>query len=340
MRIASALKHLSGRLGLLLVSLVLLTYLALALAPFRWVPPRRSANAAVIGTAGLTFSAPGLARTRAAPAWLEQAAEHGRLHLELRLRTYDPERRRLGRIFTVSRDYHFRNLTLDQDGPDLVLRLRRPGSTPNGKPLYRLAGVLGDTGWHEVEGVITPGRLRVALDGRVALTTTLPERPLVDWDRRYLVALGNELNGNLPWQGEVARAVVEVGGERVDYASPGILELPEQFWAFGNRPTWLFEDYVYPHSIEDWITNFASFIPLGFLLAALGGRRGSWRRALVVCAVASLVVELAQGFFSRHPATMDWVLNTLGGGAGAVMAQWLVNRAPENTTAADERTAH
>jgi len=324
---AIALRHLSGRLGLLLVALVLLAYLALALAPFRWVPPRRSLNGASTDAGGLRFSAPGLAQTREAPAWLEHAAANGTLRLDLRLRAYAPGRDDPGRIFTVSRDYHFRNLSLDQRGPDLVLQLRRPGSTPNGKPVYRLRGILADTAWHEIEVTITPGHLRVVIDGRGALTETLPEQPLVDWDRHYRVALGNELHGHLPWHGEVARAVVEVGAARVDYASPGNLELPARFWAFGNKPTWLFEDYVYPDSVEDWVANFVGFIPLGFLLAAVGGKRGSWRRALLLCAVVSLVVEIAQGFFARHPSTIDWVVNTLGGGVGAMAAGWLTGRA-------------
>lgn len=335
--VSVALKHLSGGLGWILVACVLVAYLVLALAPFRWVPPRRAPNGARAEAAGLVFPAPGLARSGEAPGWLAGAAELGTLALDLRIRTYDPARRELGRIFTVSRDYHFRNLTVDQDGPDLIVRLRRPGSTPNGKPPYRLAGVLGDREWHEVQILIAPGRLGVRIDGRVALTRVLPDRPLVDWDRRYLVAVGNELHGNRPWRGEVACAVVEVDGERIDYARPGRLNVPERFWAFANSPTWLFEDYVYPDSVEDWLANFIAFVPLGFLLAALGRTPGSWRRALVACAIASLVVEVAQGLFSRHPATIDWVLNTLGGGAGGAIAAWLASRVPDTSSRTSAR---
>jgi VanZ family protein len=291
------------------------------------MPPRRTQNAAVAHAGGLAFPEPGLARTRAAPDWLHRAMQLGAVRVELRLRTYSPEQHDAARIFTVSRDYHFRNLTVDQEGPDLLLRLRRPGSTQNGKPSYRIAGTLADTGWRNVAIAITPGRLEVMVDGRLALSDALTQRPLADWDRRYRVALGNEHNGNRPWRGEIAAAVVTVGAERIDYARPGLLELPERYWAIGNKPVWLVEDYVYPDSIRDWLANFVAFVPLGFLLATLRGRRPSWWRALVVCALLSLVVEVAQGFFSRHPSTLDWVLNTLGGGAGAAMAQWLNHRA-------------
>jgi hypothetical protein len=325
------LKRLSGRPGQALVGLVLLAYAAVALAPFRWAPPRRLLNAATAGPDGVLFPAAGLAYTREAPEWIERAAGLGRLRLELRLRTYSVAQSGPARIFTISRDVKRRNLTLGQEGPDLDLRLRRPGSSLNGEPPYTLPGVLADAGWHEIEVVISSGSLRVAVDGRVALTEAIPEQSLAQWDRRHEVALGNELTGFRPWRGEVARAVVEVGGERVDYARPGLLELPAKFWAFEKRLAWYpFGDGAHFDAIKDWVANLICFIPLGFLLGALGGRRGSWCRALAVCALASLVVEVAQVFFSRAPASTDWILNTLGGAAGAGMARWLVGRVPDD----------
>ena len=324
-----ALAYLSGRAGLVLVGLVLLAYGVLALAPFRWAPPRRIENAATADAAGIRFPAAGLAHSREAPPWLDRAATLDRLRLELRFRTYSPRQDGPARIFTISRDLHLANLTLGQEGSDLVLRLRRPGSTPNGKPAYPLAGVAGDARWHEVEIVIVPGRLRVAVDGRPALDTPLPERALAGWNRSDLVALGSELNGLRRWRGEVARAVVEVDGESVDYASPGALVLPETFWSFANRPRWLLPEDIDHTSIEDWVANFACFVLLGFLLGAIGGRRGSWPRALMICALASFVVEVAQGFFSRHPDSIDWALNTLGGATGAGIARWTIGHALE-----------
>lgn len=325
--LAVVLTHLAGRPGLLLVGLVLLAYGALALAPFRWAPPRRLENAATAGRdGGLRFPAAGLARSAGPPGWLERAVALGALRLELRVRTYALEQGGPARIFTVSRDLHLANLTVGQEGRDLILRLRRPGSTANGKPAYRLPGVLADTGWHAVDVAIAPGSLRVLVDGALALDTPLPERPLAGWNPGHRVALGSELNGLRRWRGEVARAVVEVDGDRVDYASRGNVELPPTFWSFANPPRWLVPDEIDRSVVADWGANFAGFGLLGFLLGALGGTRGSWRRALLVCTVASLVVEVAQGFFSRHPDSIDWALNTLGGGTGAGIARWLVGR--------------
>jgi hypothetical protein len=308
------------------VALVLLTYGALALAPFRWAPPRRHHNAASADAGGVRFPAAGLAHSRRPPAWLERAARLGTVRLDLRVRTYALRQRGPARIFTISRDLHLANLMLGQHGSDLVLRLRRPGGTPGGKPAYTVPGVFRDTDWHDVQIAIAPGSLRITVDGRRALEAPLPEDPLVGWNPDYLVALGSELNGLRRWRGEAARAAVTVDGERVDYARAGALDLPETFWSYANPPRWFLPDEVHDHTFTDWGANFASFAVLGFLLAALGGARGSWRRALAICALVSLGVEISQGFFSRHPDAIDWALNTLGGGAGAVIARRLVGR--------------
>ena len=309
-----------------MASVVLLAYVALALAPFRWAPPRRHANAATAGADGIRFPSAGLAHSAAPPDWLERAATLGTLRLELRLRTYSPDQAGPSRIFTVSRDLHLADLAVGQEDSDLLLFLRRPGSTPNGKPPYSVPDVFSDTVWHDVEIAVARGTLRVAVDGRLALAAPLPERPLAGWNRGYLVALGNELNGLRPWHGEVARAIVDVDGERIDYARPGALRLPDTFWSFANTPRWRVPDEVDGNAVKDWLANLGSFVLLGFLLGALGGTRGSWRRALAVAALASLGVEVAQSVFSRHPDSIDWALNTVGAGMGAGMARWLSGR--------------
>jgi hypothetical protein len=135
------LTYLSGRPGLLLTSFVLLAYVGVALAPFRWAPPRRHANAAAAGADGIRFPSAGLAHSAAPPGWLERAATLGALRLELRLQTYALDQAGPSRIFTVSRDLHFADLTVGQEGSDLLLLLRRPGSAPNGKPAYSVPGV-------------------------------------------------------------------------------------------------------------------------------------------------------------------------------------------------------
>jgi hypothetical protein len=333
---AAVAADLSGWPGLLLAGLVFVAYGALALAPFSWAPPRRVVNAATADRDSITFPAAGLAYSREALPWLERAAMRGTFRLEVRFRPYSLQQHGPARIFTVSRDLHLANVTLGQQGADLVLRLRRPGSTLNGKPGYIMAGVVRDGRWHEVDITIAPGSLRVTVNGRTALDTTLPEQPLAGWDRGHRVALGSELNGLRTWQGEIARALVDVDGERIDYAGRGALAVPETFWSFANRPTWFLPDEISRHSVKDWIANFVLFAVPGFVL----GGRGSWWRALAICSLASLGVEIAQAFFSRHPASMDWLLNTAGAGVGAGIARWLFDTARVTRPGRNSAAAH
>lgn len=312
-------RALAGWPGLVVVAAVLTAYVALALAPFRWAPPRRVANAAAVDASGLRFPAPGLARTPSPPAWLEAAAATNRIRVDLRVRTHAPWQEGPAAIFTVSRDLHLANLTLCQEGGDLVLRLRRPGSTPNGKPAHTLAEVFTDTAWRDVALDIEPGRLRLAVDGRLVLDRPLPANALAGWSHGHRLSLGNELNGRRPWRGEIAAAVVDVEGVPIDYARPGALEIAPTFWAVPNPPQWFPEERE-EVAVGDWVANFVSFALLGFLL---GARGGAWLPAVLLCSLSSLGVEIAQLFFSRHLELTDWLLNTLGGAAGVATARRL-----------------
>jgi VanZ family protein len=76
---------------------------------------------------------------------------------------------------------------------------------------------------------------------------------------------------------------------------------------------------------QDMIINILGFIPMGFLLSALmwhAGHRTMARRLLVVmlvCGIISLAIELAQAWIpTRSSQLLDWILNTLGGGAGVL----------------------
>jgi hypothetical protein len=325
------LRHRSDRVRRGLVAAAFLAYVFASLAPFKWSPPRRVDNAAVASVAGLSFPAAGLARTFEAPAWIGRAIQQEQFHLDLRLRPHPGEQRRPARIFTVSRDFHLANFVLDQEGADLVLRLRRPGSTAAGKPPYTMRGVLRDGGWHDVAVAVASGSLRVAVDGSTVIEAELPDRPLAGWNPGYQVALGNELNGIVPWRGDIARAVVDVDGARVDYAQPVSTERPVRFWAFANHLRWGVREEITFDALEDWAANLVSFTLLGFFMAAIMWPDTSWRRTVLTCAIASLLVEVAQVFFSRHPDIIDWILNTVGGALGAWLAQWLARRGSPST---------
>ena len=75
-------------------------------------------------------------------------------------------------------------------------------------------------------------------------------------------------------------------------------------------------------------SNLVGYLPLGLLLAwAMGGPvyRVWWPMSAAVLAAAALSygVEVAQHFLpGRHPSLLDWVLNTVGAAAGALLILW------------------
>lgn len=84
-----------------------------------------------------------------------------------------------------------------------------------------------------------------------------------------------------------------------------------------------------------WLTpldeglNFLGYLPLGLLLA-LAALRSGWRvraallLALLLPALLSYAAEVTQHFLpTRHPSLKDWLMNTLGAAAGAVLASLL-----------------
>ncbi len=96
-------------------------------------------------------------------------------------------------------------------------------------------------------------------------------------------------------------------------ALPGLMSLP---W-----PRW--------HDGFDVVANLIGYVPLGALLAAtlarrrLGGAR-TWSLASLVAAVLSYLLEVGQGLLpQRVPSLLDWMLNSAGAMAGALVGLWI-----------------
>lgn len=93
-----------------------------------------------------------------------------------------------------------------------------------------------------------------------------------------------------------------------------VLEREYLQWPWvGSDPRW--------HLAGDMVLNLAGFVPLGFMLVVLLGRRGSarlgWVAAVGAACLFSLAMELAQAWIpSRDSSMLDWGLNTLGAGLG------------------------
>jgi VanZ family protein len=93
----------------------------------------------------------------------------------------------------------------------------------------------------------------------------------------------------------------------------GLLRLP---W-----PRW--------HDAFDIVANLIGYVPLGALLAmAIARVRGagarSWAVAALAAAALSYLLEAGQGLLPyRVPSLLDWILNSAGAMAGALIGLWL-----------------
>ena len=328
----------SRALSALAALALLAAYAVASLYPFyplRWGFPRLVSNSAQwLPGGGISFAAPGLARTLDPPGWLVPAARADRLEVLLRLRSFDAAQDGPARIFTVSSGPRLRNLTLGQEGADLILRLRTPATDQNGTlaggaPVARIEQLFRTPDWHDLRLAIAPAGLSLEVDGRPRAALALPPKPLAGWDLAFPLALGNELSKDRPWLGEIARAVVRSPTGAVDYGRPGALVLPKRFWsALGPTTLVPFRE----GSLRDAALNLAGYLPLGLLLGfwsrkRVGASRVAWLIGFVFAISATF--ELLQFVVpERHPSTTDLLLNTMGGGVGVLLAHRSRRRTP------------
>ncbi|MGF1616071.1 MAG: VanZ family protein [Gammaproteobacteria bacterium] len=83
-----------------------------------------------------------------------------------------------------------------------------------------------------------------------------------------------------------------------------------------------------PLSRSDILTNFVVYLPFGFLLAQVWGRRTGWAAAILIStlvgALVSVTLEYLQAYLpNRVPSLLDIGLNTLGSLTGALIAAGL-----------------
>jgi hypothetical protein len=282
---------------------------------------------------GVSFPIPGIALARQALPWLEPALDSNRLELALQVRSLLPQQSGPARILTFSGNHREGNLTLGQEGADLILRLRTSGTDPvgmiAGEPVARVPDLFRTPDWVEVRVLIEPGLLRLSAGDHAVLERPLPRFPFATWDPSLHLALGNEVIANRPWLGEVRRAVVGSGGVQIDYADPDRLRFPGGFLRLATDPRLVpFRDLSAP----DVARNLLMYIPLGFLLGLLGaaGGRGRWQvvlGALLGAAAISLSMEVLQVLVPRRvPSVNDLIFNTLSGGLGGLLAIWIGRR--------------
>jgi len=322
------------RLPLIMLGVcIVAAYIAATLYPYDWTTPGPMRNSAGFGAAGVFEIAPpgpGIAHTLTGPGWVDAAIRSQRIDVDLRVRPALLDQEGPARILTLSQDPYFRNFTVGQSGHHLNVRLRSPWHTLNGVPEAYALNVFTTRDWVEIRLSVEPGQLKVAINGEPRVWVALPDVLFEDWNQSYRLALGNELTFNRPWVGEIARAEVRVGETVVDYAKPGVLQIPATLPGVVPKLNLVpFRGIV----LYDGIFNVIGFVPLGVLAGIwIGGRRGRGRWPALVFAVGlmalfSSTLEVLQlGIPERFTSINDVILNTLGGALGVLLARRLAGK--------------
>jgi VanZ like family len=300
-------------------------YAFVSLEPFDWYLPTRLVNGATQIADGWAFPTPGIVLAASSPLpWLASAREAEALELSLEVRPGASQRggrihsQDIYTILTISKNLDNSNLTIAQEGDDLVLRLRSEDTDSkgrrDGRPVARLKNVLFAGKWVAIDLGIRPGRLTIAVDGHQELEAPLPPSVLATWNPDYDLALGNEVTCNRPWLGEIRNPVITVPDGSTDYGEAHQVDRP----GVCSSPPPKLVPLVKLDPV-DAALNFPMYLPLGCLLGLMVLRR-SWGNfvALVLVVVSvSLTFELAQLFLaSRAPSVDDVIFNTLGGALG------------------------
>ena len=311
-------RHLVALCRAALLGVVLLLVVE-AYFPFAWDPPRIVHNDVTRSADGiLRFGEMNSARTPGRPAWLPavRASGHAQIHLEFAPQSLPQQ----ASIMMLASDFWHTDFAIGQDHSDLLVWLRRPGSDANGDPPFVVDRVIRARQWNSVDVVLRHDELRIYADGRIQLTARLAADSPRVWGKGE-IAIGGEVHGGGPWQGEIRQADVRAPGYVVDYIRPGELSIPKSYLYAPDHV----EPFT-PGSPEDWLIAFAkllSFIPVGFLI--VWARRPPVSPLFAVLLATVLAVMLAAGkflFHDRHTSLPDVPMQV----AGALLGAWLASR--------------
>ncbi len=305
------------RLGLLgmLVALIFIAYY-----PFAWSPPRWVHNEVTRSADGyLRFGEMNRARSAHTPAWLREARRSGTIQIQLDV---DPQSlKEDASMMMLASDYWHTDFAIGQAQSDLLVWWRRSGSDANGDPPYVVHAALEPHRWNSIDVRFHLGDLHIDVNGRSQLTEHLAADSLRVWSPG-LLALGDEVHGGGPWQGQIRLAKVRTPGFAVNYLRPGALSIPTRYFFFPDR----IEPFP-PLSTRGQLYLFfevLSFIPVGFLL--VWARRPPMRPISAILLATVLSVALGAGkllFAERREVVADVVMQVIGTLIGALLAWWL-----------------
>jgi hypothetical protein len=312
------------------LAVLLAIYAVLSLEPFDWRFPGRVANGAVALADGWSFPTAGIVIADPPLDRFAAAVETETLDVALEVRPRAAGQTGPARILTISQDAYRRNLTLAQDGDDLVLRLRSEDTdrngTRDGRPVARLGDVLAAGEWVAIEVGLRPGRLTIAIDGVPQLSAALPSAVMATWDPSFSLVLGNEMTCNRPWLGDIRNAMITGPDGATSYAGLGQVDRPAACWTTLHPPKLV---PLVPLDLIDTLRNTMMYVPLGCLLGLMVRSRNRRTFGALVLAIAgiSLTFEAMQLLVpSRFPSIDDLIFNTLGGALGVWLGFWLSKR--------------
>lgn len=293
--------------------------IAAALVPFRLDLPRHVSNGLDRPPAGpWRLREHSIARSFNGPPWVREATRSETLDVNVKVRSARARQSGPARILTNSAGFHARNLTVAQDGSDLVVRLRRPGSDANGEPAFVVPDVFRTGRWRDITVAIRPRRVQIHVDGTLRVARSLPADALAGWDPTFGIALGNEVSGQRPWAGDIAVAEVATASGRDDLLAPGRLEIPDAWWHVPAR-LGAFTRVELPTDAGIALLHLVAFLPVGYLLTRKGPERDV-RSLIMRVGGLSLLIELMKvGIAGRHPSLLNLVAQVVGGLGGAVM---------------------
>lgn len=311
----------AGKRTYALLPIIVAAYWIGGFYPFELDPPSSHENGLRRGPEGsFDFVSPGIAHTVSAPEWIPSTIQQQSLTVSLTACSYYNPQVGPARIITISKDPWLRNLTIGQDGADLIVRLRRHGSDLNGLPPYIVPDVFKDSTCRAIQVAIEPLRMTINVDGTEMLATPLDAGSLDTWDRNFRFAIGNELTNDRPWLGSVQALIAGPASTSKNYLEASSLMFPERLRHLPRRLRSLIDSGGWITTRSDATLNVMGFLPLPFLLvaAAISARRKY--AILTIAILVSLSIELGQIFFAnRYPSLGDLAFNTLGAALGILL---------------------
>ena len=137
---------------------------------------------------------------------LEACSRSDELSIEITLLSKTASQSGPARIVSFSKDAHFRNFTLGQDGTNLVWRLRTAKNDKNGtNPEVRLAKITHGKPMHVVVSY-RPGKLVCFVNGRQVSVANL-QGDFHNWEPMHLI-FGDEVTGDRDWNGSIERLAI------------------------------------------------------------------------------------------------------------------------------------